>query len=63
MSGAQVPESSSLSPRLPRREINWNGTTWQDDIFEDNEDMQALRSSIVTINHTLTVSLFAMYFS
>jgi hypothetical protein len=25
-SGAQVPESSSSSPRLPRREINWNGT-------------------------------------
>jgi hypothetical protein len=38
-SGAQVPESSSSSPRLPCREINWNGTPWQDDIFEDNEDM------------------------
>jgi hypothetical protein len=25
-SGAQVPPSSSLSPRLPRREINWNHT-------------------------------------
>jgi hypothetical protein len=25
-SGAQVPKSSSSSPRLPRREINWNGT-------------------------------------
>jgi hypothetical protein len=24
--GAQVPESSSSSLRLPRREINWNGT-------------------------------------
>jgi hypothetical protein len=38
-SGAQVPESSSSSPRLQRREIKWNHTPWQDDIFEDNEDM------------------------
>jgi hypothetical protein len=56
-SGAHVPKSSSSSTRLPRREINWNGTLWQDDIFEDNEDMQALQTSIVTINHALTVSL------
>jgi hypothetical protein len=40
-----------------QREINWNGTPWQNDIFEDNEDMQTLRTSIVTINHALTVSL------
>jgi hypothetical protein len=56
-SGGQVTESSSSSPRLPRREINWNGTPCQDDIFEYNEDMQALRTSIVTINHVLMVSL------
>jgi hypothetical protein len=61
--GAQVHESFSSSPRLPRREIDWNGTPWQDDIFEDNEDMQALRTSIVTINHVLTVSLLTMYVS
>jgi hypothetical protein len=63
-SGEQVPESSSSSLRLPRREINWNGTPWLDDIFEDNEDMKALRTSIVTINHALTVRLlFLTYFS
>jgi hypothetical protein len=61
-SGAQVPDSSSWSLRLPGREIDWNDTPWQDDIFKDNEDMQALRTSIVTINHTLTVSLLTMYF-
>jgi hypothetical protein len=55
-SGAQVPQSSSSSPRLPRRSINWNHTPWQEDWFEDNEDMQALRTSIVTINTALTVS-------
>jgi hypothetical protein len=38
-SGAQVPASSSSSPRLPRRTINWNHTPWQEDWFEDNEDM------------------------
>jgi hypothetical protein len=56
-SGRQVLESSSSSPRLPQREINWNGTPWRDDIFEDNEDMQALQTNIVTSNHALTVSL------
>jgi hypothetical protein len=38
-SGAQVPDSSSPSLRFPRREIDWNNTPWQDDIFDDNEDM------------------------
>jgi hypothetical protein len=38
-SGAQVPNSSPTSPRLPRREIDCNNTPWQDDIFEDNEDI------------------------
>jgi acyl carrier protein phosphodiesterase len=56
-SGAQVPPCSSSSPRLPRRSINWNQTPWQKDWFEDNEDMQALQTSIVTINIALTVSV------
>jgi hypothetical protein len=43
--GTQVPPSSTSSPRLPRRTIN-----------EDNEDIQALRTSIVTINHALIMS-------
>jgi hypothetical protein len=62
MSGAEVPDSSPTSPRLLRREIDWNNTPWQDDIFDDNEDMQALRTSIVTINEELTVGLLTMYF-
>jgi hypothetical protein len=56
-SSAQVPPSSSSSPRLPCRSINWNQTPWQEDWFEDNEDMQALRTSIITINNALTVSV------
>jgi hypothetical protein len=62
-SGAQLPQSSSSSPRLPRREINWNRTPWQDGIFENNEDMQALWTSIVTINTALTVSCLRHVFS
>jgi hypothetical protein len=62
-SGAQVPESSSSIPRLPQWEIDWNDMAWQDDIFEDNEDMQTLWISIVTINHALTVSLLMTFFS
>jgi hypothetical protein len=27
-SGAQVPPSSTSSPRLPRRSVNWNHTPW-----------------------------------
>jgi hypothetical protein len=56
-SGAQVPPSSSSSPRLPRCTINWNHTPWQEDWFEDNEVMQALRTSTITINTALTVSV------
>jgi hypothetical protein len=56
-SGVQVPPSSSSSPRLPWRTINWNHTRWQEDWFEGNEDMQALRTSIITINTVLTVSV------
>jgi hypothetical protein len=55
-SGAQVPPSLFLSPRLPRRSNNWNHTPWQEDWFIDNKDMQTLRTSIVTINNALTVS-------
>jgi hypothetical protein len=60
-SGMQVPDSSPSSPRLPRREIDWNDTPWQEDIFDDNEDKQVVRTSIVTINVALTVSLLAMF--
>jgi hypothetical protein len=62
-SSAQVPKSSPSIPRLPRWEIDWNHTPWKDDIFEDNEDMQALRTSIVTIKDALTVTLLTMYLS
>jgi hypothetical protein len=41
---------------LPWHTINWNHTPWQEDWFEDNEDMQALPTSIITINNTPTVS-------
>jgi hypothetical protein len=55
-SSAQVPDSSLSSPRLPRREIDWKDTPWQEDIFDDNEDMRAVRNAIMTLNITLTVS-------
>jgi hypothetical protein len=61
-SGAQVPDFSPTSPRLSRREIDWNNTPWQEDIFDDNKDMQALRTSIVTINVALTVSFLRCTF-
>jgi hypothetical protein len=42
---------------LPRRTINWNHTPWQEDWFEDNEDMQVLRTNIITINNALKVGV------
>jgi hypothetical protein len=56
-SGGQVPRIFFFEFEVTATEINWNGTPWQDDIFEHNEDMHALRTSIVTINHALMVSL------
>jgi hypothetical protein len=47
---------------LPRQEIDWNDTPWQEDIFDDNEDMQVVQNAIVTINVALTVSLFLVLF-
>jgi hypothetical protein len=49
-SGAQVPGSSSSEPTLRCWVIDWNGTPWQEDIFDDNEDMWAVRNAIVTLN-------------
>jgi hypothetical protein len=61
-SGGQVHDSSPLSPRLPRREIDWNDTPWKEDIFDDNEDMRAVRNAIVTLNVVLTVSFLIVLF-
>jgi hypothetical protein len=47
---------------LPRREIDWNDTPWQEDIFDDNEDMRAVRNAIMTLNVVLTVSFLLELF-
>jgi hypothetical protein len=62
MFGTQVPDSSPSRLRLPRQEIDWNDTPWQEDIFDDNDDMQAVQTSIITINVALMVSLLLMFF-
>jgi hypothetical protein len=59
-SGAQVPPSSSSSSKLPWYTINWNHTPWQEDWFEDNEDMEAFRTSIITINNALMVGVLRL---
>jgi hypothetical protein len=38
----QVPGLSLTGPTLRRWEIDWNGTPWQEDIFDDNEDMRVV---------------------
>jgi hypothetical protein len=42
--------------------IDWNGTPWQEDIFDDNEDMRAVRNTIVTLNIALMVSFLLVLF-
>jgi hypothetical protein len=61
-SGAQVPDSSSSGPTLTRWEIDWNGTPWQEDIFDDNKNMWVVRNAIVTLNVALTVSFLLVFF-
>ena len=61
-SGAQVPSSPSTGPTLRRTEIDWNGTPWQEDIFDDNEDMRAARNAILTLNEALTISISPVLF-
>jgi hypothetical protein len=43
-SRTQVPDSSSTGPALSCWEIDWNGTPWQEDIFDYNEDIRVVRS-------------------
>jgi hypothetical protein len=43
---------------LRHREIDWNGTPWQEDVFDDNEDMRAVRNAILMLDEALTVRPF-----
>jgi hypothetical protein len=61
-SSTHVPDSSSSGSTLTRWEIDWNGTPWQEDIFDDNEDMRAVRNAIVTLNVVLMVSFLLVSF-
>jgi hypothetical protein len=42
--------------RLKSGEINWNGTQWEGDIFDDDEDMKEVRQAILTLNQAITVN-------
>jgi hypothetical protein len=37
-------------------DIDWNGTPWEGDIFEDDEDMKDISRAIFTLNQAFTVS-------
>jgi hypothetical protein len=54
--GVQAPGSISTGPSLRREDIDWSGTPWVGDIFDDDEDMKEVRRSILTLNQALTVS-------
>jgi hypothetical protein len=43
-------------PGMTRWEIDWNGTPWQDDIFNDNEDMWTVWNAIVTLNVVVDIA-------
>jgi hypothetical protein len=52
----------SIGPDVAAGEIDWNDTPWQEDIFDDNEDMRTVRNAIVTVNAALTVSSLIVLF-
>jgi hypothetical protein len=60
--GAQVHDSASSGTTLTRWEISWNGTPWQEDIFDNNEYMRAVCNTIVTLNIALIVSFLLVFF-
>jgi hypothetical protein len=37
-------------------DIYWNGSPWEEDIFEDDEDMKEVRWAILTLNQAFTVN-------
>jgi hypothetical protein len=51
-----VPGSTSTTQGLKRGEINWNGTFWEGDTFDDDEDMKEVRRAILMLNQSFTVS-------
>jgi hypothetical protein len=41
---------------LRQRDIDWNDTLWEGDIFEYDEDMKEVYRAIWTLNRAFTVS-------
>jgi hypothetical protein len=53
----QQPGSTpSTAQGLKSGEINWNGTQWEGDIFDDDEDMKEVCQAILTLNQAITVN-------
>jgi hypothetical protein len=45
-----------MAQGLKRGEINWNDTPWEEDIFDDDEDMKEVHRTILMLNQAFTVS-------
>jgi hypothetical protein len=52
----EVPGSTSMGHNFGRRDIDWNDTPWEGDIFEDDEDMKEVRRAILTLNQAFTIN-------
>lgn len=57
--GVQAPGSTSTGPSLRHEDIDWTGTPWEANIFDDDEDMMEVRQSILTLNQSLIVSNYS----
>jgi hypothetical protein len=56
--GGEVPGSTLTGPRLGRRDIDWNGSPLDEDIFEDDEDMKEVHRVILTLNQAFTINSY-----
>jgi hypothetical protein len=45
-----------MGPSMGRRDVDWNGTPWEGDIFKDEEDMKEVRRAILTLNQAFAVN-------
>jgi hypothetical protein len=43
---------------LGRRDIDWNGSPLDEDIFEDDEDMKEVHRVILTLNQAFTINSY-----
>jgi hypothetical protein len=53
-----IPSFTSTTQKQLDQVISWNGSPWEEDIFEDNKDMRVVKNAILTLNVSFKVKCF-----